>query len=75
MTRLETLIAEAESLLATARTKAASDPGNLLAKMTLASTQAQLDDLKRQFAREQAIRVAPHPGDAACGSAVELARA
>ena len=65
MTRLETLIAEAESLLATARTKAASDPGNLLAKMTLASTQAQLDDLKRQFAREQATHTALHFGEAA----------
>lgn len=47
-TRLEELIAEAEQLCEAARNKAASEPNNLLAKATLASIQAQLDDLRRQ---------------------------
>ena len=65
MTRLEELIAAAERLLASTQAKAASEPDNLLAKLTLASTQAQLDDLRRQHRQAKAARPGLRPGDSA----------
>ena len=54
MTRLQQLIAEAQRLEASTRAKAAAEPHNLLAKATHASIRAQLDELKRQLAEEEA---------------------
>ena len=74
MTRLEKLVADAEKLLASAQAKAASEPENLLAKMTLASTRAQLDDLRQQLRQAKNARSAPRPGESVRESA-EPARA